>query len=328
MGLTKWAGTYRGILLWVLPLFFSFHIVMSQVLAQEMDDCQECHGDPTKVGKATVIDRETGEVKVVSMLVDKDVFLHSAHGRSKEGFTCIDCHQDLDGVYGEHPKLLQPVDCVTFCHDDPGAAYLEGSHHEHMIEKAEKKELERRPPNCKECHIGRNSMRETPIKDDPFHRAQTNQMCSSCHEEYKLTYCSNLHGQISALGYCSTDVASCSDCHGGHEILKHDNPDSQVGEKHIVETCGKCHKGADKNFVKHVPHPKFKRPDLYKELLQAVKEKDLKKIVSNPQSYLVLIFVMYMGIIGFTFTAFGSHSLLMWFRMLQDERKEGEGHGH
>ncbi|HHT9119205.1 MAG TPA: cytochrome c3 family protein [Candidatus Hypogeohydataceae bacterium YC41] len=324
MQLKKWAGTCRNIFLLFLPLFFSISI--GQVPAQEVDDCQECHGNPTKVGKVTRIDRETGEVKVVSMLVDKDAFLHSAHGRSKEGFTCIDCHQDLDGVFGEHLPLLNPVDCVTFCHDDPGASYLEGSHHKHMVEK--EKEKKRCPPTCKECHIGKNSMRETPVKDDPFHRGQTNQMCSGCHEEYQLTYCTNLHGQLSSLGYCNTDVANCSDCHGGHEILKSEDPESQVGEKKIVETCSKCHKGADKKFVRHVAHPKFKRPELYKDVVKAVKDRDFKKIATNPQSYLMLIFLMYVGIIGFTFTAFGAHSLLMWFRIIKDEKKEEEGHGH
>jgi hypothetical protein len=258
------------------------------------------------------------------MLVDKEAFMHSAHGRSKEGFTCTDCHQDLSGVYGEHAPLLNTVDCVTFCHDDPAASYLDSTHVEHMKEK--EKEKKRTPPTCKECHIGRNSMRETPVKDDPFHRGQINQMCSGCHEDYSLTYCTNLHGQLSSLGYCNTDVANCSDCHGGHEILKSDNPDSQVGKKRLVETCSKCHKGADKKFVRHVAHPKFKRPELYKDLAKALKERDLKKIATDPQSYLMLIFLMYMGIIGFTFTAFGTHSLLMWFRILQDERKGEEGH--
>lgn len=322
--LKKWAGICRNVILWVLPLFFP--LSGGQVLAQEMEDCMECHGDSTKVSRVTRIERETGEVNVVSMLVDKDAFMHSAHGLSKEGFTCIDCHQDLSGVYGEHAALLQPVDCVTFCHDDPGASYLEGSHVEHMKEK--EKEKKRSPPTCKECHIGQNSMRETPVKDDPFHRGQINQMCSGCHEEYKLTYCTNLHGQLASLGYCNTDIANCSDCHGGHEILKSEDPASQVGKKHIVETCNKCHKGADQKFVKHIAHPKFKRPELYKDLFKALKDRDLKKIASDPQSYLMLIFLMYMGIIGFTFTAFGTHSLLMWFRILQDERKGEDGHGH
>jgi len=88
------------------------------------------------------------------------------------------------------------------------------------------------------------------------------------------------------------------------------------------------HFESNPEFVKHIAHPKFKRPELYKDLLKALKDRDLKKIASDPQSYLMLIFLMYMGIIGFTFTAFGAHSLLMWFRILQDERKGEDGHGH
>lgn len=319
----RWAGIYRLMALWVLPIFFSALSGLS--LAQEISDCMDCHRDPNKVGKVARIDRQTGDIKVVSMLVDEKAFMDSAHGRSKEKFTCIDCHQDLNGVYGEHDPLLKPVDCVTFCHDDPAAAYQEGSHVAHMKEK------EKTPPGCKECHMGKNSMRDTPVKDDPFHRAYTNKMCGTCHEEYVYTYCSNLHGQLTSLGYCSKDVANCSDCHGGHEILKASEPDSMIGENKIVETCTQCHKGAGKKFVRHIAHPRFKRPDLYKGILKALKDRDMgaiKKAALDPQSYLVIVFIAYMGIITFTFSSFGLHSLLMWFRVFQEERKAGEGHGH
>lgn len=315
-----WVGFYRQAGLWVLPTLF--FLLQGLATAQEVSDCMECHGNPNKVGKVARIDHDAGEIKVISMLVDEKAFLDSAHGRSKEKFTCIDCHGDLNGVYGEHDPLLKPVDCITFCHDDPAAEYQESSHVEHMKEK------EKRPPTCKECHMGVNSARETPVKDDKFHRAYINKNCGNCHEEYMYTYCTNLHGQLTSLGECSTEVANCSDCHGGHEILKSSEPDSMVGEKKIVETCSKCHAGADKNFVRHVAHPRFKRPELYKGILKALGERDIKKIALDPQSYLMLIFVAYMGIIAFTFSSFGLHSLLMWFRILQEERKGEEGHGH
>lgn len=95
--------------LWILPALFFFF--QGLAIAQEVSDCMECHGDPNKVGKVARIDHDTGEIKVVTMLVDEKAFWDSAHGKSKEKFTCIDCHGDLSGVYGEHDPLLKPVDC-------------------------------------------------------------------------------------------------------------------------------------------------------------------------------------------------------------------------
>ncbi|MFQ5862060.1 MAG: hypothetical protein ACE5IC_02960 [Candidatus Brocadiales bacterium] len=321
----KQAGFYRLVGgLWYLPAFLVVLVLYSGSLtmAQEIEDCMECHGNPEDVGRVVRVDQETGEVKVANMLVDEDAFMQSAHGRSEEGFVCIDCHQDLDGVYGEHAPLLQPVDCITFCHDDPAEEFLESTHVEHMEEK------EKTPPRCTECHMGRNSARETPVADDPFHRAHVNKTCGRCHEDYLFTYCSNLHGQLSSLGVCTKDVPNCFDCHNGHDILKSDDPDSKVGENNKIETCSECHKGADKNFVKHIAHPGFKTRSFYAETFKTFKEEGILGVLKQPHTYLALVFLMYMGIIGFTFTAFGSHAFLMWIRILLDERKDEGGHDH
>ncbi len=307
------------------PLAFFLVLVLcsgSLTMAQEIEDCQECHVDPEKCGRMARIDRETGEVKVVNMLVDEDAFMQSAHGRSEEGFVCIDCHQDLDGVYGEHNALLEPVDCITFCHDDPAEEFLESTHVEHMEEE------EKTPPKCTYCHMGRNSARETPVADDAFHRAQITRTCGECHEDYLYTYCTNLHGQLSSLGVRNTDVPNCYDCHGGHDILKSDDPDSQVGENNKVETCSKCHEGAGENFVRHIAHPGFKTRSFYAETYKTFQEKGILGVLTDPQSYIALVFLMYMGIICQAFSLFGGHAFLMWIRMLLDERKGGDGHEH
>lgn len=321
----KRAGIFRLTdSLWYLPASFLFLILCSGSLAmaQEIEDCMECHGNPEEVSKVARVDRETGEVKVVNMLVDEDAFMQSAHGRSEEGFVCIDCHQDLDGVYGEHKPLLAPVDCITFCHDDPAAEFQESTHVEHMEEK------EKTPPKCTDCHMGRYSARETPVAEDAFHRSHVNKTCGECHEDYLFTYCTNMHGQLSTLGVLTDDVPNCFDCHGGHDILKSDDPESKVGENNKVETCGKCHTGADKNFVKHIAHPGFKTRKFYADAYKTFQEKGILGVLADPQSYLALVFVLYMGIIAQAFSMFGGHALLMWIRTLLDERKGEGGHDH
>jgi cytochrome b subunit of formate dehydrogenase len=49
-------------------------------------------------------------------------------------------------------------------------------------------------------------------------------------------------------------VAVCSSCHGAHDILPPDDPKSRVAKGNLKETCGKCHPGANDNFVQYIAH--------------------------------------------------------------------------
>ena len=114
-------------------LIFISSFSSNNLFAQENSDCMECHLDSAEVDSKVRVDHVTGEVEVVTMVVDEKEYHASAHGG--EDFYCIDCHADLEDSEGEHYPNLQPVDCVTFCHDDPAATFLEGSHASLMQEK-------------------------------------------------------------------------------------------------------------------------------------------------------------------------------------------------
>ncbi|MCP5002731.1 MAG: hypothetical protein GY941_02080 [Planctomycetes bacterium] len=289
--------------------------------AQENSECLECHTDPSEVDVKVRVDHVTGEVEIVSMLVDEEAFHSSAHGG--EDFYCIDCHADLEESEGEHYPNLQPVDCITFCHDDPAEEFLESSHVALM------KENDVRPPTCKYCHSGYKSKRDTPRANDLSHRKDTIDKCGGCHEEYFNSYRNNLHGQVTALGHVDTDIATCVDCHGQHKILNSSDPESTLGSENVIETCSVCHPGANATFVKHVAHPKYKSLGYYKEIFGAVKDirKDREKIegiVKSPQLLITVLFLMYVGILVMTFSGFGMHSVLTWLGTIMDERKGKE----
>lgn len=297
--------------------------------------CIECHTKPDKlkVAEKAKIDPVTGEIKVVSMLIDEAIFKASAHGG--EDFFCTDCHQDLDGVdlAEGHKPNLKPVDCITFCHDDPADDYLQSSHVKLM------KEHNKDVPTCKDCHAGltyhytqagEKSPRDVPRGTDPLHRKLTIESCGSCHQDYLDGYKNNAHGQVASLGHTTTDIPVCFDCHGKHKILNSSDPESRVGKDRILETCGSCHANANASFVKHVEHPQIKNVKYYKTLLAALKNvrsdpEKFKKVFVNPQTILCVVFVMYVGILAFTFSAFGLHSLLSWFAIARDEYKR-KGH--
>jgi nitrate/TMAO reductase-like tetraheme cytochrome c subunit len=268
------------------------------------------------------------------MLIDEAAFKASAHGG--EDFFCIDCHQDLDGkdVTEGHKPNLKPVDCITFCHDDPAEDYLQSTHVKLM------RENNKDVLTCKDCHsglsyhytpMGEKSPRDVPKGTDPLHRKLTIDACGSCHQDYLNSYKNNAHGQVATLGHTTTDVPVCFDCHGKHKILNSSDPESKVGKERILETCGSCHANANASFVKHVEHPQIKNIKYYKTLLAAIKNArsdpgNLKTVIKSPQTILCIVFVMYVGILAFTFSAFGLHCLLSWFAVVRDEYRRKE-HG-
>jgi len=193
---------------------------------------------------------------------------------------------------------------------------------------------------CKDCHaglsyhytpLGEKSPRDVPKGTDPLHRKLTIDACGSCHQDYLNSYKNNAHGQVATLGHTTTDVPVCFDCHGKHKILNSSDPESKVGKERIMETCGSCHANANASFVRHVEHPQIKNIKYYKTLLAAIKNarsdpENLKKVIKNPQTILCIVFVMYVGILAFTFSSFGLHSLLSWFAVVRDEYRRKE-HG-
>jgi hypothetical protein len=306
-------------------LIFISSFSSSNLFAQENSDCMECHADPAEVDSKVRIDHVTGEVEVVTMVVDEEEYHASAHGG--EDFYCIDCHADLEDTEGEHYPNLQPVDCVTFCHDDPAATFLEGSHASLMKEQGVQL------PTCKYCHTGQKSKMNTPRADNLEHRGDTIEKCGGCHESYYRSYRNNLHGQVTAMGYVGLDIATCVDCHGQHTILNSSNPESTLGPENAKETCGKCHPGAGDSFVKHVAHPGYKDVEYYKSALVALKNirkdpEEIKSIVKSPQTLLTVLFLAYVGLLVVTFIQFGTHMLFSWLGSILDDRKEsGSDHG-
>lgn len=327
-------GLIASLLSFVLAVSFSVY----DVNAQENSDCLQCHEDAKMCGdfgelEKTRIDPVTAEIEIVSMVIDQEAFATSIHG--KDGFYCIDCHGDLEESEGMHRPDLKRVDCATFCHDDPAESYRESNHVRLMREKGFN------PPTCKQCHIGLAFHQSTWGKERPMfvphadglvHRKMTIETCAKCHQEHYASYKNNFHGQVAALGVTGIEIPTCADCHGSHNILNSSNPESKMGLQNRIEVCGKCHEGADEKFVMHIEHPRIKQLAFYKSLLGTLFNVrnfpgGIKEVGKNPQTYLLIAFVGYIGLLTMLFSKFGLHALLIWFREIMDERK-GKGGGN
>ena len=114
-------------------------------------------------------------------------------------------------------------------------------------------------PTCTDCH---SEHKIQALKDDSV--LQISEVCSRCHasvyldSKYNLpadrvkTFLESYHGL--AAQYGSVVAANCASCHGYHKILPSSDPDSTIHTNHLVDTCGKCHPGANAMFVRGKIH--------------------------------------------------------------------------
>ena len=201
-------------------------------LAQEDSDCFMCHSDPNLTKT-----REDGSVK--ALYVDEEVYKASIHGA--EG--CVSCHSDISEL--PHPEKLQAVDCST-CHDEP-EAYARSPHGKLLAQG------DKAITGCGDCH-GVHDIRSSQDPQSATHHKNLPNTCGKCHSDPALVkshmisvanpsdkYMKSVHGK-SVASDPNSKAASCTDCHGSHDLLPSQDPESKVYRLNIPKTCGKCHK--------------------------------------------------------------------------------------
>ncbi len=63
--------------------------------------------------------------------------------------------------------------------------------------------------------------------------------CASCHDKAVAEYSGTVHGLARKGG--STVAASCTDCHGTHDIRRSKDPASRTNHANLEATCSRCH---------------------------------------------------------------------------------------
>ncbi len=107
--------------------------------------------------------------------------------------------------------------------------------------------------SCVDCH---STLTEVP-HEDTLPKVD----CTSCHEDEAKQYANSIHGMSKSMG--ASAAASCPDCHGKHDILAADDPDSRVYKMNLPQTCASCHSspGLTKEYRMRYPEA----PDQYSE---------------------------------------------------------------
>ena len=203
--------------------------------------CASCH---TK--KKILQTRKISKKEAVSQFVD------SIHVRAllKDGLivapSCNDCHGVHDILPHTHPdsKISRervPKTCGK-CHVLVEDIYNKSIHGQLL------KDHDARGPICISCHSS-HTIGEPTTQEFKLHSDAT---CGKCHEDRLANYRETFHGRALALG--RKEVAACYDCHGHHDIVKKENPESYISKKNIVKTCAKCHPDANENFAGFIVH--------------------------------------------------------------------------
>jgi formate dehydrogenase gamma subunit len=166
---------------------------------------------------------------------------------------CQDCHDSHEIISDNSPTspiyFSRQAETCGACHEKEVEDWRRSVHGQAVAAG------NRDAPTCTDCHS------EHKIQSLKNVSAITisEQVCSRCHASERLntkynlpgdrvtTFFQSYHGL--AAQYGSTVAANCASCHGYHKILPSSDPDSTISQQHLVETCGKCHPGANEKFA-------------------------------------------------------------------------------
>jgi predicted CXXCH cytochrome family protein len=167
---------------------------------------------------------------IMSILSVQICLVHAQENAS----TCITCHAELDGPLSTAVEQIKEsvhnhaqLSCVG-CHggdateEDPELSMAKSKG---FVGKPSPADV---PKLCAKCHSDITFMRGF---DPNFPVGQ-----------YDL-YRTSRHGQLLAKG--DIKVATCTSCHGIHDIRRSDDPTSLAYPLNIAENCAKCHSDAD-----------------------------------------------------------------------------------
>jgi len=294
----------------------SIHGVLLSQNDPNAPSCKECHGKHLVLGRGTPqsptfptnvpalcarCHREGEKAAVRYLGKEHDVVEHyaeSIHGKGliKSGLTvtamCTNCHT-------AH-SVLPKVDSASSVNRANIARTCGTCHHgiqdqfQGSIHFVKALESDKDPPVCVDCHSAHTIRR---ADEDGFMLSIMSQ-CGRCHEEIAKTYFDTYHGKVSQLGY--TKTAKCYDCHGAHDILPVSDPRSHLSRANVVQTCQKCHPGANRRFAGYLTHATHHDPDKY--------------------PFLFYTFWGMAGLLMVTFVVSGIHTLLWLPRALKLRR--------
>lgn len=255
--------------------------------------CGKCHEKGEAAAKISSSDKE-------NIIKDYKMSIHGK-GLLKSGLlvtaTCVDCHTNHRELPSDDPNSsVHPDNLNKTCSECHLGIF---NTFQSSIHSPEITDTEKDLPRCNDCHLSHAIERV----DESDFRQKTLFQCGKCHEEVTETYFDTFHGKVSKLG--SEGTAKCFDCHGSHNILPPENPESTLSRQNIIATCKECHPNSNRKFAGYLTHATHHNKEKYTLLYY---------------TYLIMTTLLIS-----VFIFFGLHTALWLSRGLLENRKKRKG---
>src|SRR5271165_3759000 len=211
--------------------------------------CKDCHTDikdfphPAKVLKVQCSTCHADESKA---------FPASAHSILGDS-ACASCHGSVHEL--STAEKLMPGKCEE-CHAEEVTSLASSIHGQAA------KSGDPDAPKCVSCHGSIHAAKGSGEPDSTIARKNMADTCAKCHSDagflsrHKIpvahpvdSYRQSVHARAVALG---KDAATCSSCHGSHDIYPATDTRSKVNHWKVPETCAQCHKEIARQFNESV----------------------------------------------------------------------------
>lgn len=147
------------------------------------------------------------------------------------------------------PPVQTRLDCRG-CHGQGKSTPYLGGQLFHLIQHrahdqnihAQKLQSGRPAATCLDCHSTTGDATGILPQDDEkstINRANIARTCARCHEQPAGSFHDSIHGKGQGRGINAS--ATCSDCHGSHEIYPASDARSLLSKANTPNTCAKCH---------------------------------------------------------------------------------------
>ncbi len=211
--------------------------------------CKDCHTDikefphPPRIVKVQCATCHADETKAFPASV------HSILGES----ACASCHGSVHEL--TTAESLIPGKC-TECHAQE-VKELKSSIHGQAAKNGDPD-----APKCESCHGPIHAVKASSEADSTVAPKNLPDTCAKCHSDtgflsrHKIpavhpvaSYKASVHGRAVARG---EQGATCSSCHGSHDIYPAIDPGSRVNHWKVADTCAQCHKEIAREFDESV----------------------------------------------------------------------------
>jgi cytochrome b subunit of formate dehydrogenase/DnaJ-class molecular chaperone len=211
--------------------------------------CKDCHTDikefphPAKIAKVQCATCHADEAKSVPASV------HSMLSKP----ACASCHGNVHELTTS--ENLIPAECLD-CHEQE-VKELKSSIHGQAAKNGDPD-----APKCESCHGPIHAVKPSSQADSAVFRKNLPDTCAKCHSDagflsrHKIpvahpvdSYKQSVHGRAVAFG---KQAATCSSCHGSHDIYPATDTRSKVNHWKVPETCAQCHQEIAREFNESV----------------------------------------------------------------------------